>query len=120
MGQLTRTNKSVNITIIMSECDKPSTELLNEITDAKTDNLKHVQTRESVGSSHDMALVGVAKFDKTKLSIAKPKRSMSFHLPKISRRRRKKQKLKNTEGKFRVFLPFSIKYFRQHSRLIYL
>merc|ERR1712223_463887 len=65
--QLTRTNKSVIITIIMSECDKPSTELLNEITDAKTDNLKHVQTRESVGSSHDMALVGVAKFDKTKL-----------------------------------------------------
>ena len=30
--QLTRTNKSVIITIIMSECDKPSTELLNEIT----------------------------------------------------------------------------------------
>merc|ERR1712193_424651 len=63
--QLTGTNKSVIITLIM--CDKPSSELLSEIEGAKTDNMKHVETRERVGSTHDMALVGIGKFDKSKL-----------------------------------------------------
>merc|ERR1711997_278778 len=66
--QLTGTNQSVLITLIIM-CDKPSSNpaLLSEIEGAKTDSMKHVQTRERVASTHDMALVGIGNFDKTKL-----------------------------------------------------
>merc|ERR1711874_958883 len=86
--QLTLRNKSVTTSLTM--CDKPSSELLSQIEGAKTDDMKHVQTRERVASTHDMALVGIGNFDKTKL--------------KNQKTEGRGQKLEKTKCKFRIFL----------------
>merc|ERR1712241_283187 len=50
----------------MSET-KPSSELLSAIASADTKALKDVATVENPAAKHDMAMFGVAKFDKNKL-----------------------------------------------------
>merc|ERR1711953_1381703 len=50
----------------MSET-KPSSELLSAIVSADTKALKDVATVENPAAKHDMAMFGVAKFDKNKL-----------------------------------------------------
>merc|ERR1712193_338131 len=50
----------------MSET-KPSSELLSAIESANTKALKDVATVENPAAKHDMAMFGVAKFDKNKL-----------------------------------------------------
>merc|ERR1712154_131133 len=50
----------------MSET-KPSSELLSAIASADTKALKDVATVENPAAKHDIAMFGVAKFDKNKL-----------------------------------------------------
>merc|ERR1712117_94406 len=52
----------------MAETDsKPSTDLLKEIEAKDSKSLKDVTTVENPAAKHDMAMFGIAKFDKDKL-----------------------------------------------------
>merc|ERR1711982_197449 len=58
--------QSLHITSSMADT-KPSSQLLSEIQASDSKVLKDVTTVENPAAKHDMAMFGVAKFDKNKL-----------------------------------------------------
>merc|ERR1711899_641888 len=66
-SHILHTNTGIQRATRMSET-KPSSELLSAIKTADSTKLKDVTPVENPAAKHDMAMFGVAKFDKNKLN----------------------------------------------------
>merc|ERR1711982_307725 len=79
--------------IIRMSDSKPSTQLLSEIEKADSKTLKDVTTVENPAAKHDMAMFGVAKFDKNKLKPWRQWRRMFCQQLMTSRMQRRQRRV---------------------------